>query len=51
MSTNNPQVLADDILVDSTDTPPTISEFMKDAGKSWRLCNESVKNAWDICAL
>ena len=36
MSANNPQVLADDISVDSTDTLPTIhiSEVMKDAGKS-----------------
>ena len=50
---HNPQVLADDISVDSTDTLPTIhiSEVMKDAGKSWRLCNESVKNAWDMRAL
>ena len=53
MSANNPQVLADDISVDSTDTLPTIhiSEVMKDAGKSWRLCNESVKNSWDVSAL
>ena len=53
MSANNPQVLADDISLDSTDTLPTIhiSEVMKDAGKSWRLCNESVKNSWDVRAL
>ena len=23
---------------------------MKDAEKSWRLCSESVKNTWDMCA-
>ena len=52
---NNPQVLADDISVDTTDTtdtPPTIhiSEIVKDAGKSWKLCSICVKNAWDMRA-
>ena len=49
---NNTQVLADDVSVNKTDTPPTIqiAEVMKDAEQYWRLCNICVKNAWDMHA-
>ena len=48
----NPHALADDVSVDSTDSPPIIhiSAVMRDAGRLWRLCNEGVKNAWDMRA-
>ena len=38
------------VSVDSTDSPPSIhiSAVMRDAGRSWRLCNEGVNNAWDM---